>query len=58
MKAIKAILEWFLGKLFTLEHWIYCTSDCKIELPLHRKYYAFRKKMYINHLKRNHPEWC
>lgn len=42
----------FLQKQLRLEHIIYCATDCKIELPLHKWYYDMREKKYNSYLER------
>lgn len=42
-------LCFFLRKVLRLEHLLYCLTDCKVELPLHRAYYARRRQQYINY---------
>ena len=36
--------------LLRVEHNIYCATDCKVELFLHRSYYERRKKQYEEYL--------
>ena len=36
--------------LFKFEHFIYCATDCRLELPLHRRYYKYAKKKYESYL--------
>jgi len=44
--------------IFKLEHTIYCMTDCKVELFLHKTYYKYAKERYDKYIKRHHPEWC
>ena len=36
--------------LWKIEHAIYCITNCKIELPYHKAYYAERKRKYNRYL--------
>lgn len=45
-KIIVKILE----TIIKFEHFIYCATDCKVELPLHKRYYQYRREVYENYL--------
>ena len=47
---MKHLLIRFLNKLLRLEHIIYCATNCKIELLLHKKYYEHRRKKYDSYI--------
>jgi len=32
--------------LFRLEHTIYCLTNCRVELPMHRRYYEYARICY------------
>lgn len=39
--------HFIIKHLLKFEHTIYCVTNCRVELPLHRKYYEIaRKKFY------------
>ena len=40
----------FCKSLLKLEHIIYCATNCKVEFLLHKKYYAYCKKVYTEYL--------
>ena len=46
MRTLSKILKLILK----LEHSIYCTTNCTIELPLHKRYYQHRREVYENYL--------
>lgn len=45
-KIIVKIVE----TIIRFEHLIYCATDCKVELPLHKRYYQHRREVYENYL--------
>lgn len=47
---ITAFTAYWHNAIFQIERDIYCATNCRIELPLHRKYYADRKRRYNNYL--------
>ena len=49
-KKMKHLLIRFLNKLLRFEHIIYCATNCKIELLLHKKYYEHRRKKYDSYI--------
>lgn len=51
------IFNWILDKILKCERTIYCRTNCKIELPLHKHYYSYRKRRYNTYLKLNYPEF-
>ena len=48
-KTDKIILN-VLKFIFKLERTIYCRSNCRIELPLHKAYYKRDKEKYEEYL--------
>lgn len=48
-KTEKTILK-VLKFLFKMERTIYCRSNCRIELPLHKAYYKRGKEKYEEYL--------
>lgn len=48
-KTEKTILK-VLKFIFKIERTIYCRSNCRIELPLHKAYYARGKEKYEEYL--------
>lgn len=51
------MLAKLLNKLLKFEHTIYCMTNCKIELFLHKSFYKYRKERYNNYLRTHHLEW-
>lgn len=47
---MKKFLSQLLKRQLRLEHIIYCASGCKIELPLHKSYYKYRRDQYQKYL--------
>lgn len=45
-KIIVKIVE----TIIRFEHFIYCATDCKVELLIHKKYYQHRREVYENYL--------
>ena len=44
-KIIVKIVE----TIIRFEHSIYCATNCKVELPIHKRYYQHRREVYENH---------
>lgn len=36
--------------IIRFEHSIYCATDCKVELPIHKRYYQHRREVYEDYL--------
>lgn len=45
-KILIPLLRWILKA----EHYIYCITGCRVELLLHKMYYAHARKMYEDYL--------
>ena len=42
---------WSIVKtILRVEHIIYCSTDCKLELYLHKSYYDWRRRQYEEYL--------
>lgn len=50
-------IVWVLRRVLRLEHIIYCATGCRVELLLHKKYYAYRVAHYNEYLRQQYPEW-
>lgn len=44
------LLEKIERIIVKFEHSIYCATDCKVELPLHKRYYQHRRRVYEKYL--------
>lgn len=53
---IVAGIAYFTNVIFNIERDIYCATNCKVELPLHRKYYAEQKARYNRYLRLHYPD--
>lgn len=40
-----------LGKVLEIEHTIYCATNCRLELPLHKRYYEIGEKRYTSYVR-------
>lgn len=48
---MKKVLLSILFKVIRIEHFIYCTTNCTIELPIHKSYYKHRRIKYEKYIK-------
>ena len=51
MNRIDRIIQQIFKQIFKIERTIYCLTNCKIELPLHKSYYRNRRLKYEDYIK-------
>ena len=51
MDRIDRIIQQIFKQIFKIERTIYCLTNCKIELPLHKSYYRNRRLKYEDYIK-------
>lgn len=50
-KFIRRICAKIIKLIIKFEHEIYCLTNCKVDLFLHREYYKYRKFVYNRYLR-------
>lgn len=49
-EEMKKLIGKMLFKIVKFEHILYCFTQCRIELPLHKSYYKWRRKNYEHYV--------
>ena len=49
-KEMKKLIGKMLFKIVKFEHTLYCFTQCRVELPLHKSYYKWRRKNYEHYV--------
>lgn len=47
---MKKLIGKLLFKIVKFEHTLYCFTQCRVELPLHKLYYNWRRKKYEHYV--------
>lgn len=50
MGVFKKIIYKIAKDIIAIEHVVYCSTGCKVELPLHKAYYKYCRQRYEHYV--------